>query len=80
MTERSFGQFPMVRYGEPALRWMSEDDVATRLMIDDVAHLLESSDGVSTRANGQTAHVSTSTSSSVIGRGTASPCFSKLAR
>jgi hypothetical protein len=52
--------------------------VAAGLMIQLVAQLPEGLDGVRSGTDWQTAHADTSTTSSLTGSGTASPCFSRL--
>src|SRR5713226_8526547 len=49
-------------------------------MIHFVAQLLKNADGVLAGANGQAAHAGISTISSLMGGGTGSPCFLRLAR
>jgi hypothetical protein len=54
--------------------------MAARLMIHFVAGPAKSLHGLSPGTNRQPAHAGTSTTSSLTGRGTASPCLSRLAR
>lgn len=58
---------------------LSQDDVAAGLVIDGIAAPAKGLDGFLPRAHRQTIHGRTSTISSVMGSGTGSPCFSKLA-
>ena len=52
--QRTLGQLPVVRYGQPTV-WrlmLTEDDVAAGLMVYCVSELGEGSDGVPARDNG----------------------------
>ena len=57
-----------------------QDQVAAGLMIQLVSELPKRAQCLLSGADRQTAHVATSTTSSVIGSGTGSPCFLRLAR
>src|SRR4029079_2746647 len=76
----SLCEFTRIRHCQSPLRRMSKDDVTAGLMIHRISHALECGDGRSAGTDRQPAPVSTSTNSSVIGGGGASPCFSRLAR
>ena len=70
----------MIGHSESAHLRVAQDDVAAGLMIYRVAHFLEGADGLLPGANGQAAHAGISTISSLMGDGTGSPCFLRLAR
>jgi len=65
---------------EPASGRMSQNDMASSLMIERVANFTEGLDCLRSRTNRQPAHIGTSTTASVIGAGMGSPCFFKLSR
>ena len=77
-AQSPFGEFPMIRHRQPALGRMPQNNVAAGLMIHFVAQLTERLDRVRAGSHRQTAHAGTSTTSSLTGSGTASPCFSRL--
>ena len=79
-NEGAFGQFAMIGHGQPTPIRMSQNDVASRLVVDLITEPAESLDGLLTGADRQVAHVGTSTISSVMGGGIGSPCFLRLAR
>jgi hypothetical protein len=70
----------MVGHREPAHLWMAQDDVAAGLMVHLVAELLKGADGLLAGASRKPAHPEISTISSLMGGGTGSPCFLRLAR
>jgi len=59
---------------------MTQNDVAAGLMIHFVALTAKRPNGIRAGTHWQAAHADTSTTSSFTGNGTASPCFSRLAR
>lgn len=79
-AKRAFGQFPVIRHGQPAARSVAKNDIAAGLVIHDVTDALERLDRVRAGTDGQAAHAGISTISSVIPGGIGSPCFLRLAR
>lgn len=76
----ALGQLPVIRDGQTATRRMAQDDVAAGLVVHRVADTDESFDRVRARTNGKAAHAGTSMISSLMPRGTGSPCCLRLAR
>jgi hypothetical protein len=70
----------MVGDCEPTHLRMAQDYVAACLVVHFVAQLFKSADSILTGANGQAAHAGISMISSLMGGGTGSPCFLRLAR
>ena len=68
----------MVWHSQPALGGMPQNNVAPGLVIQFVTQLTERLDRIRAGTNRQAAHAGTSTTSSLTGSGTASPCFSRL--
>src|SRR5437762_13923802 len=70
----------MIWHREPAHLRMAQDNVAAGLMIHLVTQLFKSANSILAGANGQAAHAGISTISSLMGGGTGSLCFLRLAR
>src|SRR2546425_4909809 len=79
-AERAFGKFTVVGNGQPAARWVTQNNMAAGLMVHFITEFAEGFDRVCTGTDGQAAHTKTSTISSATGLGIGSLCFSKLWR
>ncbi len=81
-AEGPFGQLPVIRDGEPALRrpTMTENDMTSRLMVHRVPEAREGANCILPGHNRQLRQSWTSTTSSVIAGGIGSACFLRLVR
>src|SRR5207244_12272274 len=74
------GELAMIGHCEPPHLSMAQNDMTSSFVVELIADLFKGADGFIARTHGQAAHAEISTISSLMGGGTGSPCFLRLAR